>query len=96
MGAARPQTPRRSPRRRSGGTLQCCLRQAERRKENFFTKSLNDYMPAIRGPSSDWTRSLPGLDTAQILDEMRELEADDLKACLVHARRRLDHPLLAA
>jgi uncharacterized protein (DUF433 family) len=37
-----------------------------------------------------------GLDAAQILDEMPDLEADDLKACIAYARRRLDHPLLAA
>ena len=37
-----------------------------------------------------------GLDAAQILDEMPDLEADDLKACLTVARRRIDHPLLAA
>ena len=30
-----------------------------------------------------------GLDAAQILDEMPDLEADDLKACLTHARARL-------
>ena len=39
-----------------------------------------------------WT----GLDAAQILDEMPDLEADDLNACLVYARRRMDHPLIAA
>jgi uncharacterized protein (DUF433 family) len=37
-----------------------------------------------------------GLDAAQILDEMPDLEADDLKACLTFASRRIDHPLLAA
>jgi uncharacterized protein (DUF433 family) len=37
-----------------------------------------------------------GLDAAQILDEMPDLEADDLKACMMYARRRIDHPLLAA
>lgn len=37
-----------------------------------------------------------GLDAAQILQEMPGLEADDLKACLTFARRRIDHPLLAA
>ena len=37
-----------------------------------------------------------GLDAAQILDEMPDLEPDDLKACLMYARRRIDHPLLAA
>lgn len=37
-----------------------------------------------------------GLDAAQILEEMPDLEADDLKACFTYARRRIDHPLLAA
>lgn len=37
-----------------------------------------------------------GLDAAQILDEMPDLEADDLKACMAYARRRIDHPLIAA
>ncbi len=37
-----------------------------------------------------------GLDAKQILDEMPDLESDDLKACLMYARRRIDHPLLAA
>ena len=30
----------------------------------------------------------------QILEEMPDLEPDDLKACLLFARRRIDHPLL--
>ena len=30
-----------------------------------------------------------GLDAEQILDEMPDLEADDLKACLTYARSRL-------
>lgn len=37
-----------------------------------------------------------GLDASQILDEMPDLDADDLKACLQYASRRLDHPLIAA
>jgi uncharacterized protein (DUF433 family) len=37
-----------------------------------------------------------GLDAARILEEMPDLEPDDLKACLAYARRRIDHPLLAA
>lgn len=37
-----------------------------------------------------------GLDAAQILDEMPDLEADDLKACLTYVRWRLDHPLQTA
>ncbi len=37
-----------------------------------------------------------GLDAAQILAEMPDLEPEDLKACLTFARRRVDHPLLAA
>ena len=37
-----------------------------------------------------------GLDATQILDEMPDLEPDDRKACFAYARRRIDHPLLAA
>ena len=37
-----------------------------------------------------------GLDRSQILEEMPDLEQEDLKACLIYARRRIDHPLLAA
>ncbi len=37
-----------------------------------------------------------GLDARQILDEMPDLEADDLRACLLYARLRADHPVLAA
>jgi uncharacterized protein (DUF433 family) len=37
-----------------------------------------------------------GLSAEQILDEMPDLEPDDLKACLLYARRRVDHPLLTA
>ena len=36
-----------------------------------------------------------GLTAAQILEEMPDLEAEDLKACLTYARRRIDHPVLA-
>jgi uncharacterized protein (DUF433 family) len=35
-----------------------------------------------------------GLTAAEILDEMPDLEPDDIKACLVFARRRIDHPVL--
>ncbi len=37
-----------------------------------------------------------GLDSAQILEEMPDLEPDDLKACITYARRRIDHPVFAA
>ena len=37
-----------------------------------------------------------GLTAAQMLDEMPDLEPDDLKASLLFARRRIDHPMLAA
>ncbi len=37
-----------------------------------------------------------GLTQTQILDEMPDLEPDDLTACLLFARRRIDHPMLAA
>lgn len=36
-----------------------------------------------------------GLSAEQILAEMPDLEADDLKAALLYARRRVDHPVLA-
>ena len=37
-----------------------------------------------------------GLNAEQILAEMPDLEADDLKAALQYASRKLDHPVLAA
>jgi uncharacterized protein (DUF433 family) len=36
-----------------------------------------------------------GLNNAQILGELPDLEPEDLKACLLFARRRIDDPLLA-
>ena len=36
-----------------------------------------------------------GLTAEKILTEMPDLEADDVKACMVYARRRIDHPVLA-
>jgi uncharacterized protein (DUF433 family) len=36
-----------------------------------------------------------GLDAAKILAEMPDLEADDLKACMMFANRSIDHPVLA-
>jgi uncharacterized protein (DUF433 family) len=35
-----------------------------------------------------------GLDAEQILAEMPDLEADDLKAALFYASHKLDHPVL--
>ena len=37
-----------------------------------------------------------GLTREQILEELPDLEADDIVACLHFARSRLDHPILAA
>ncbi|MFY9341062.1 MAG: DUF433 domain-containing protein [Planctomycetota bacterium] len=37
-----------------------------------------------------------GLGTQQVLDELPDLEAEDVKAALLYARRRLDHPIVAA
>jgi uncharacterized protein (DUF433 family) len=37
-----------------------------------------------------------GLSSEAILVEMPDLEADDLRAALVYAARRLDHPVLVA
>ena len=36
-----------------------------------------------------------GLTAEKILDELPDLEPDDVKACMIYARRRIDHPLLA-
>ena len=36
------------------------------------------------------------LNAEQILEEMPDLEADDLKAALVYASRKLNHPVLVA
>lgn len=37
-----------------------------------------------------------GLSSDDIVAEMPDLEADDLKAALVYAARKLDHPVLVA
>ena len=37
-----------------------------------------------------------GLNAEQILEEMPDLEADDLKASLQYAARNLNHPVLVA
>jgi len=37
-----------------------------------------------------------GLSAEGILNEMPDLEPDDLKAALLYASRRLDHPIVAA
>ncbi len=37
-----------------------------------------------------------GLSAEQILEEMPDLEADDIKAALLYASRKLNHPVLAA
>ena len=35
-----------------------------------------------------------GLTAAQVVDELPDLEADDIRACIAYARRRVDHPVL--
>ena len=37
-----------------------------------------------------------GLSSDQILDEMPDLEKEDLRAALVYASHKLDHPVIAA
>ncbi len=39
---------------------------------------------------------IAGLNAEQILEEMPDLEADDLKASLLYASRKLNHPVLVA
>ena len=37
-----------------------------------------------------------GLNAEQILQELPDLEMDDIKAALIYAARRLDHPVMVA
>ncbi len=37
-----------------------------------------------------------GLTVAQVLEELPDLEAEDIQACMAYASRRLDHPVLGA
>lgn len=37
-----------------------------------------------------------GLSTEQILEEMPDLEAEDVKAALLYASRKINHPVLVA
>jgi uncharacterized protein (DUF433 family) len=37
-----------------------------------------------------------GLSPDQVLEELPDLEADDIAACLRFASRRVDHPIVAA
>jgi uncharacterized protein (DUF433 family) len=37
-----------------------------------------------------------GLTTQQVLQELPDLEAEDIQACLKYASRKLNHPVLTA
>jgi uncharacterized protein (DUF433 family) len=56
--------------------------------------------PCIRGMrirvSDVLNLFVAGLSAEQILEEIPDLEADDLKAALLYASRKLDHPVLVA
>ena len=56
--------------------------------------------PCIRGMRIRVTDVLDllanDLDAAQILEELPDLEAEDISACLRFASQRLNHPVLAA
>ena len=56
--------------------------------------------PCIRGMRIRVTDVLDllasGLSADEILAEMPDLEAEDIRACLRYASRCLDHPVLAA
>lgn len=56
--------------------------------------------PCIRGMRIRVTDILDlyaaGLTAAEILQEMPDLDAEDLRAALKYAARKIDHPLLAA
>lgn len=54
--------------------------------------------PCVRGMRIRVTDVLElleaGLTPAQVLAELPDLEADDVRACVAFARRRVDHPVL--
>ncbi len=56
--------------------------------------------PCIRGMRIRVTDVLDlfssNLTASQILDEMPDLQAEDLKACLQYASKRIDHPVVVA
>lgn len=56
--------------------------------------------PCIRGMRFKVTDVLEllayGMTTEQILEEHPSLEADDIKACLLYAVLKMDHPVLIA
>jgi uncharacterized protein (DUF433 family) len=56
--------------------------------------------PCIRGMRIRVSDALDlfaaGLSAEQILEEMSDLEMDDLKAALLYASRKLNHPVLIA
>ena len=56
--------------------------------------------PCIRGMRIRVTDVLDllgnGLTPAQVLEELPDLEAEDIRACLLYASRRFDHPVLMA
>lgn len=56
--------------------------------------------PCIRGMRIRVTDVLDlfaeGLSAEQILEELPDLEIDDLKASLLYASRKLNHPVLSA
>jgi uncharacterized protein (DUF433 family) len=37
-----------------------------------------------------------GLSASQIVEELPDLEAEDVRAAIHYARKRLDHPVIAA
>jgi uncharacterized protein (DUF433 family) len=56
--------------------------------------------PCVRGIRITVTDVLEllaqGLTSEQVLKQMPDLEADDVRACLVYAARYMDHPRLVA
>ena len=56
--------------------------------------------PCVRGMRIRVTDVLDlyaaGLDSAQIIEEMPDLELEDLQACLQYASRKLNHAVLIA
>lgn len=56
--------------------------------------------PTIRGMRIRLTDVLElfanGLNAEQIIEELPDLEAEDIQACLLYVARRFDHPVIVA
>lgn len=71
----------------------CLLSRRSASKKTYFTR----LYCLLRQVNIDILELLAaGLSFEQILEELPDLELEDIKAALLYAVRKLDHPVLAA